>query len=101
MSCALPRCPAMSPFDLVQTVDCFGQRVAVGVAFAADEALNARFVQAPAAADSDVLRTRTPVIRQAPVARGLTCVQRQLQGVAHDARMKLLTRSHCAKRTRR
>ena len=69
----------MNHLRLVQPVDRLGQGVVVTVALAAHRGLDARFCQALAVSNADVLRPSVGMVGQCTIALRLSVVQRLLQ----------------------
>ena len=83
-SFGFPRRTRVNPLGLVEPVDCLGRRVVVAVVLAAHQRLHTGLGQMLAVADVDLDRTPAPMVDQAAVALGLSCVQRLLQGIEHE-----------------
>lgn len=74
----------MDQFDLVKTVYCLCQRVALAVSTATDKALDTGLGQPFAIADAHVLRSPIRAMSQRTVTVKLAGVQRLLQRIEHE-----------------
>jgi hypothetical protein len=69
---------------LVEPNDGFGERVVVGIASAADGALDARVGQPLGVANREILRAAVRVMNQPPSAVELTIVERLFEGIERE-----------------
>ena len=83
-----PRSAPMDDLGLVEAVDRFGEGVVVAVADAADRRLDAGLGQALGVFDRDVLAASVAVMDEPAAMHGPPLVERLLQRIEHEARMR-------------
>ena len=88
-----PRPSSVDHLGFVEAVDRLGERVVVGVADAADRRKDAGLGEAFGVADRDVLPAPIAVMNQPVALAGAASVERLLQRVENEARMRRSARS--------
>jgi len=74
----------MNQFCLVQAVDRFSQRVVVAVAPTANRRFDARFGQAFAVSDTQILLASIGVMDQSSIVTGLASIQRLFKRIQNE-----------------
>ncbi len=84
-----PRSPPMDDFGLVKPVDGLSESIVVAVANTADGRLDPSFGEPFAVSNADVLRSFVGTVHQTAAIDWSALVQSLLEGIEHEARMRL------------